>query len=72
MATTLQSGAIRGALTLPTIPLATYFVMRAMQASRFLICKLFNYDRLCGLVVRVPVYKFRGLVSIPFSTRFSE
>jgi hypothetical protein len=29
-------------------------------------------DRLCGLVVRVPGYRSRGLGSIPGSTRFSE
>jgi hypothetical protein len=28
--------------------------------------------RLCGLVVRVPGYRFRGLGSIPGATRFSE
>jgi hypothetical protein len=29
-------------------------------------------DRLCGLVVRVPGYRFRGPDSIPGGTRFSE
>jgi hypothetical protein len=29
-------------------------------------------DRLCGLVVRVPVYRFRGPGSIPGATKFSE
>jgi hypothetical protein len=29
-------------------------------------------DRLCGLVVRVPGYRFRGPGSIPVATRFSE
>jgi hypothetical protein len=29
-------------------------------------------DRLCGLVVRVPGYKYGGLGSIPGATRFSE
>jgi hypothetical protein len=29
-------------------------------------------DRLCGLVVRVAGYRFRGPYSIPGSTRFSE
>jgi hypothetical protein len=28
--------------------------------------------RLCGLVVRVPGYRFRGPDSIPGTTRFSE
>jgi hypothetical protein len=33
-----------------------------------------NYyvDRLCGIVVRVPGYRFRGSVSIPGATKFSE
>jgi hypothetical protein len=30
------------------------------------------FDRLCGLVVRVPGYKSRCLGSIPGATRFSE
>jgi hypothetical protein len=29
-------------------------------------------DRLCGLVVRVPGYRFRGQIPIPGDTRFSE
>jgi hypothetical protein len=29
-------------------------------------------DRLCGLVVRIPVYRSRGPVSIPGATRFYE
>jgi hypothetical protein len=29
-------------------------------------------DRLCGLVVRVLAYRFRGPGSIPDSTRFAE
>jgi hypothetical protein len=29
-------------------------------------------DHLCGLVVRVPVYRFRGTGSIPGATGFSE
>jgi hypothetical protein len=29
-------------------------------------------DRLCGLVVRIPGYRFRGPGSIPGTTRFSE
>jgi hypothetical protein len=31
-----------------------------------------EYDRFCGLVVRVPGYRSRGPGSIPGSTRFSE
>jgi hypothetical protein len=31
-----------------------------------------NFDRLCGLVVRVPGYRSRGPGSIPGSTRFCE
>jgi hypothetical protein len=30
------------------------------------------FDFLCGLVVRVPGYRSRGLGSIPDTTRFSE
>jgi hypothetical protein len=29
-------------------------------------------DRLCGLVVRVPGYRFRGSGSIPGTSRFCE
>jgi hypothetical protein len=32
----------------------------------------FFVDHLCGLVVRVPGYRSRGLGSIPSATRFSE
>jgi hypothetical protein len=32
----------------------------------------FVIDRLCGLVVRVPGYRSKGLGSIPGATRFSE
>jgi hypothetical protein len=32
----------------------------------------FIFDRLCGLVVRVPGYRSRGPGSIPGATRFSE
>jgi hypothetical protein len=31
-----------------------------------------NNDRLCGLVVRVPGYRSRGVGSVPGVTRFSE
>jgi hypothetical protein len=31
-----------------------------------------NMAGLCGLVVRVPGYRFRGTGSIPGNTRFSE
>jgi hypothetical protein len=35
------------------------------------LCALFEgIDRLCGLMVRVPSYRFRGLGSIPGSTDF--
>jgi hypothetical protein len=30
------------------------------------------FDRLCGLMVRVPGYRSRGPVSIPTATRFSD
>jgi hypothetical protein len=30
------------------------------------------FDRLCGLVVRVPGYRSRGPGSIPVATKFSE
>jgi hypothetical protein len=33
---------------------------------------MFNKNRLCGLVVRVPGYRSRGLGSIPGATRCSE
>jgi hypothetical protein len=32
----------------------------------------FYFDRLCGLVVRVPGYRSRGPSSVPDTTRFSE
>jgi hypothetical protein len=32
----------------------------------------FNFDRLCGLVVRFPGYRFRGPGSILIATIFSE
>jgi hypothetical protein len=32
----------------------------------------FYYDRLCGLVVRVPGYRSRGPGLVPVATRFSE
>jgi hypothetical protein len=31
-----------------------------------------KFDGLCGLVVRVPGYRSRGLGSIPGATRFAE
>jgi hypothetical protein len=36
------------------------------------ICELFLKDLLCGLVVRVPGYRSRGLGSILVATRFSD
>jgi hypothetical protein len=38
----------------------------------FLSPVMLSYDRLCGLVVRVPGYRSRGPGSIPDTTRFSE
>jgi hypothetical protein len=39
-------------------------------------CFLFHYvcirDRLCGLVVRVPGYRYRSPGAIPGATRFAE
>jgi hypothetical protein len=32
----------------------------------------YYYDRLCGLVVRVPGYRYKGPDSIPDATRFSD
>jgi hypothetical protein len=32
----------------------------------------FLYERLCGLVARVPGYRSRGPGSVPGATRFSE
>jgi hypothetical protein len=40
--------------------------------SPFVVNVTINGDRLCGLVVRVPGYRSRGLGSIPGSTTFSE
>jgi hypothetical protein len=37
-----------------------------------LILLMLSYDRLCGIVVRVPGYRSRGPGSIPGATRFSE
>jgi hypothetical protein len=36
------------------------------------VLKKRNRDRLCGLVVRVAGYRFRGPGSIPGAARFSE
>jgi hypothetical protein len=33
------------------------------------MCSSLKVDRLCGLVVRVPDYRFRGPGSIPSATR---
>jgi hypothetical protein len=38
----------------------------------YMLYYYYYYDRLCGLVVRVPVYRSRGPGSIPGATRFSE
>jgi hypothetical protein len=38
--------------------------------TNFYLCGL--YDRLCGLVVRVPGYRSRGLGSMPGAKRFSD
>jgi hypothetical protein len=35
-------------------------------------CNNLKHNRSCGLVVRVPGYRFRGLGSILGATRFSE
>jgi hypothetical protein len=41
--------------------------------SFFYFIKAFHkWDRLCGLVVRIPGYRSRGPGSIPITTRFSE
>jgi hypothetical protein len=42
-----------------------------MTATRVTI-KINIVDRLCGLVVRVPGYGYKGLGLIPGATRFSE
>jgi hypothetical protein len=51
----------------------------ALQSKNINSQKLFSptysslvFDRLCGLVVRVPGYRSRGPGSIPGTTRFSE
>jgi hypothetical protein len=41
------------------------------SANKYTSCEKF-VDRLCGLVVRDPGYRSRGLGSIPGATRFSE
>jgi hypothetical protein len=46
----------------------TYFVDPQEQYSKLDQTE----DRLCGLVIRVPGYRFRGPGSIPSATRFSE
>jgi hypothetical protein len=48
-----------------------------MSCTRWMLNDIFSYswasgDHLCGLVVRVPGYRSRGLGSIPGTTRFSE
>jgi hypothetical protein len=45
----------------------------ACRLQKIVFFFMFSYfDRLCGLVVRVPGYKSRGPGSIPGTTRFSE
>jgi hypothetical protein len=56
----------------------TFSVLASKLAHRMyliliLLLRLIHTDdRLCGLVVRVSVYRSRGPVSIPCTTRFSE
>jgi hypothetical protein len=43
-----------------------------MELSVYLSIHMDEWDRLCGLVVRVPGYTSRGPGSIPGATGFSE
>jgi hypothetical protein len=46
---------------------------KGITVDKFVTFKVSTvYDHLCGLVVRVPGYRFRGPGSIPGATRFSE
>jgi hypothetical protein len=49
-----------------------FFFIPLYKASLKLIILKYVCDRLCGLVVKVPAYRSRGLGSIPGATRFSE
>jgi hypothetical protein len=49
-----------------------YFHIDFLSYSKKIIRIMLSVDRLCGLVVRVPVYSSRGPGSIPGTTRFSE
>jgi hypothetical protein len=53
---------------------ARRYIERTIPSPTTVFYKMYFqlFDRLCGLVVRVPGYRFRGLGSIPGATRFSE
>jgi hypothetical protein len=50
----------------------SHFVTEDVRLSFNFILYTVYFDRLCGLVVRVPGYRSRGPSSIPGATRFSE
>jgi hypothetical protein len=43
-----------------------------VRASKLFVWKYIKFDRLCGIVVRVPGYRSIGLGSISCTTRLSE
>jgi hypothetical protein len=45
---------------------------QSQQFFKFVIFFIYFFDRLCGLMVRVPGYRSRGPGSISDATRFSE
>jgi hypothetical protein len=45
--------------------------MYKYEALKFFFCNVILFDRLCGLVVRVPGYRSRDRGSIHGATRFS-
>jgi hypothetical protein len=61
--------------TLSEIP-DTVIMRTSMRTEPFITLNIhfevFCFDRLCGLVVRVPGYRSRGLGSISGATRFTE
>jgi hypothetical protein len=73
----LQHGSHKATVTVASAFLGWYHAA-AMHVFSFmgLLVKFVSYSGachlLCGLVVRVPGYRPRGLGSIPGTTRFSE
>jgi hypothetical protein len=51
----------------------TVITVRTLCLSRFTLSIWVKFcDRFCGIVVRVPGYRSRGLGSIPGTTKFSK